>query len=126
MTCIQTDTYFIFQVYKIKNFSEFLKIPSYFTPLTGHGLKQNCGTLSFSKYIIENFSVKKPEEEWTNIDYKIHSSLSQRLLAASELRQQLEKQETPLIERQKRIMERVRNGTDYDVHSSKEFLERLQ
>lgn len=92
----------------------------------GGEIPKDVPVTKYYRYIIENFSVKKPEEEWTNIDYKIHSSLSQRLLAASELRQQLEKQETPLIERQKRIMERVRNGTDYDVHSSKEFLERLQ
>ena len=92
----------------------------------GGEIPKDVPVTKYYRYIIENFSVKKPEEEWTNIDYKIHRSLSQRLLAASELRQQLEKQETPLIERQKRIMERVRNGTDYDVHSSKEFLERLQ
>ena len=80
----------------------------------------------YYRYIIENFRIMKPKEEWTDIDYKIYSSLRIRLSAASELRQRLEVQEIPLIDRQKRIIERVRNGTDYDVHSSKEFLERLQ
>ena len=92
----------------------------------GEEIPKDVPVTKYYRYIIENFSVKKPKEEWTDIDYKIHSSLSQRLMAASELRQRLEVQEIPLIDRQKRIIERVRNGTDYDVHSGKEFLERLQ
>ena len=39
--------------------------------------------------------------------------------------QQLSKQTIPLIDRQKRIIERVRNGTDFDVFSSQKFLEML-
>lgn len=35
------------------------------------------------------------------------------------------KQTIPLIDRQKRIIERVRNGTDFDVFSSQKFLEML-
>lgn len=92
----------------------------------GEEIPKDVPVTKYYRYIIENFSVTKPKEEWTDIDYKIHTSWWQRLMVSSTLRQQLEKQETPLIDRQKRIIERVRNGTDYDVHSSKEFLERLQ
>ena len=92
----------------------------------GEEIPKDVPVTKYYRYIIENFRIMKPKEEWTDIDYKIYSSLRIRLSAASELRQRLEVQEIPLIDRQKRIIERVRNGTDYDVHSSKEFLERLQ
>lgn len=80
----------------------------------------------YNRYIVENFRITKPKEEWTDKEYKIHKSCEQRLMVARALRQQLEKQEMPLTDKQKRIIERVRNGTDYDVYSSKEFLKRLQ
>ena len=92
----------------------------------GEEIPKDVPVTKYYRYIIENFRIMKPKEEWTDIDYKVDNSRWQRLMAASELRQRLEVQEIPLIDRQKRIIERVRNGTDYDVHSSKEFLERLQ
>ena len=92
----------------------------------GEEIPKDVPVTKYYRYIIENFRIMKPKEEWTDIDYKVNNSRWQRLMAASELRQRLEVQEIPLIDRQKRIIERVRNGTDYDVHSSKEFLERLQ
>lgn len=92
----------------------------------GEEIPKDVPVTKYYRYIIENFRIMKPKEEWTDIDYKVDNSQWQRLMAASELRQRLEVQEIPLIDRQKRIIERVRNGTDYDVHSSKKFLERLQ
>ena len=92
----------------------------------GKEIPKDVPVTKYYEYIIENFCITKPREEWTDTDYKIYNSWQQRLIAASEIRQSLKKQETPLIGRQKRIIERVRNGTDYDVHSSEEFLERLQ
>ena len=92
----------------------------------GEEIPKDVPITKYYRYIIENFRIMKPKEEWTGIDYKVDNSQWQRLIAASGLRQRLEVQEIPLIDRQKRIIERVRNGTDYDVHSGKEFLERLQ
>lgn len=92
----------------------------------GEEIPKDVPITKYYRYIIENFRIMKPKEEWTDIDYKVDNSQWQRLMAASGLRQRLEVQEIPLIDRQKRIIERVRNGTDYDVHSSKKFLERLQ
>ena len=92
----------------------------------GEEIPKDVPVTKYYRYIIENFRIMKPKEEWTDIDYKVDNSQWQRLIAASGLRQRLEVQEIPLIDRQKRIIERVRNGTDYDVHSGKEFLERLQ
>ena len=92
----------------------------------GEEIPKDVPITKYYRYIIENFRIMKPKEEWTDIDYKVDNSQWQRLIAASGLRQRLEVQEIPLIDRQKRIIERVRNGTDYDVHSGKEFLERLQ
>lgn len=92
----------------------------------GEEIPKDVPVTKYYRCIIENFRIMKPKEEWTDIDYKVDNSQWQRLMAASELRQRLEVQEIPLIDRQKRIIERVRNGTDYDVHSSKKFLERLQ
>lgn len=92
----------------------------------GGEIPKDVPITKYYRYIIENFRIMKPKEEWTDIDYKVDNSQWQRLMVASELRQRLEVQEIPLIDRQKRIIERVRNGTDYDVHSGKEFLERLQ
>lgn len=76
-------------------------------------------------YILKNFRNPKPKEEWTDIDYKAAYSREERLHVASVLRQQLNKQKVPLIDRQKRIIERVRNGTDFHVSPAQKFLERL-
>lgn len=91
----------------------------------GEEIPKDVPVTKYYRYIIENFRIMKPKEEWTDIDYKADYSRWQRLHVASVLRQQLMKQEIPLIDRQKRIIERVRNGTDFDVFSSQKFLEML-
>lgn len=91
----------------------------------GEEIPENVPAIEYYDYILKNFRNPKPKEEWTDVDYKADYSRWQRLMAASELRQRLEVQEIPLIDRQKRIIERVRNGTDFDVFSSQKFLEML-
>ena len=92
----------------------------------GEEIPEDVPAIEYYDYILKNFRNPKPKEEWTDVDYKADYSRWQRLMVASELRQRLEVQEIPLIDRQKRIIERVRNGTDFDVFSSQKFLERLQ
>lgn len=91
----------------------------------GEEIPEDVPFSEYYDYILKNFRNPKPKEEWTDVDYKADYSRWQRLMVASELRQRLEVQEIPLIDRQKRIIERVRNGTDFDVFSSQKFLEML-
>lgn len=91
----------------------------------GEEIPEDVPAIEYYDYILKNFRNPKPKEEWTDVDYKADYSRWQRLHVASVLRQQLMKQEIPLIDRQKRIIERVRNGTDFDVFSSQKFLEML-
>ena len=91
----------------------------------GKEIPEDVPAIEYYDYILKNFRNPKPKEEWTDADYKADYSRWQRLHVAFVLRQQLMKQEIPLIDRQKRIIERVRNGTDFDVFSSQKFLEML-
>ena len=91
----------------------------------GEEIPEDVPAIEYYDYILKNFRNPKPKEEWTDADYKADYSRWQRLHVASVLRQQLMKQEIPLIDRQKQIIERVRNGTDFDVFSSQKFLEML-
>ena len=91
----------------------------------GEEIPEDVPAIEYYDYILKNFRNPKPKEEWTDVDYKADYSRWQRLMVASELRQRLMKQTIPLIDRQKRIIERVRNGTDFDVFSSQKFLEML-
>lgn len=91
----------------------------------GEEIPEDVPVTEYYDYILKNFRNPKPKGEWTDVDYKINYSRNERLHVAFVLRQQLIKQKTPLIDRQKRIIERVRNGTDFDVFSSKKFLEML-
>lgn len=91
----------------------------------GEEIPEDVPAIEYYDYILKNFRNPKPKEEWTDVDYKADYSRWQRLHVASVLRQQLMKQTIPLIDRQKRIIERVRNGTDFDVFSSQKFLEML-
>lgn len=91
----------------------------------GEEIPEDVPAIEYYDYILKNFRNPKPKEEWTDVDYKADYSRWQRLHVASVLRQQLMKQTIPLIDRQKRIIERVRNGTDFDIFSSKKFLEML-
>ena len=91
----------------------------------GEEIPKDVPFTEYFGYIFQNFRNPKPKEEWTDVDYKADYSRWQRLHVASVLGQQLSKQTIPLIDRQKRIIERVRNGTDFDIFSSKKFLEML-
>ena len=91
----------------------------------GEEIPKDMPFTEYFGYIFQNFRNPKPKEEWTDVDYKADYSRWQRLHVASVLGQQLSKQTIPLIDRQKRIIERVRNGTDFDIFSSKKFLEML-
>ena len=105
-----------------------IRIPQMSHAYQAYRGRNSSGCTSVSEYydyILKNFRNPKPKEEWTDADYKADYSRWQRLHVASVLRQQLMKQTIPLIDRQKRIIERVRNGTDFDVFSSQKFLEML-
>lgn len=52
-------------------------------------------------------------KEWTDIDYKVNNSWQKRLLVLFSIKEHGWKE--PFDDRQKRIIERVRNGTDYDI-----------
>ncbi len=91
----------------------------------GEEIPEDIPAIEYYDYILKNFRNPKPKEEWTDVDYKADYSRNERCHVAFVLRQQLMKQEIPLIDRQKRIIERVRNGTDFDVFSSQKFLEML-
>lgn len=91
----------------------------------GEEIPEDVPVTEYYDYILKNFRNPKPKEEWTDVDYKADYSRWQRLHVAFVLGQQLSKQTIPLIDRQKRIIERVRNGTDFDIFSSKKFLEML-
>ena len=79
----------------------------------------------YSNYINRNFSVRKPREEWTDKEYKMDNAQWKRLLATAHLLRWGE-QKQPLTDKQKRFMERIRIGIDFDVDLTKEIMERLQ
>ena len=92
----------------------------------GEEIPEDIPVVGYYRYIFRNFGVTKPKKEWTDVDYRIYDSWHLRTMAANALKCRLEKQKIPLIDRQKRIIERVRNGTDFSTASSKEFSKRLQ
>lgn len=79
----------------------------------------------YTNYISRNFSVRKPKEEWTDKEYKMDRSQWKRLLATAHLLRWGE-QKKLLTDKQKRFIERIRIGIDFDVDSTKELMERLQ
>lgn len=79
----------------------------------------------YTNYISRNFSVRKPKEEWTDKEYKMDNAQWKRLLATAHLLRWGE-QKKPLTDKQKRFIERIRIGIDFDVDSTKELMERLQ
>lgn len=91
----------------------------------GEEIPKDVPYSKYYDYIFRNFRIDKPEKEWTDLDYKADKSRWMRINVARKIKKWA-KQKEPLSDKQKRIIERVRNGTDYDVHSSKEFLKRLQ
>lgn len=69
-------------------------------------------------YIFRNFRIEKPKEEWTDLDYKADKSRWMRINVARTVRRWA-KQKQSLSDKQKRIIERVRNGTDFYVSYAK-------
>ena len=71
----------------------------------------------YSAYIHQNFRNPKTRKEWTARDYKVEASRERRLMVAFAIRNNGYKE--PLTDRQKRVVERVRNGTDFHVSFEK-------
>ena len=68
-------------------------------------------------YIIRNFRNPKPRKEWTVRDYKVDVAKEARKMAAFIIKDHGYKE--PLTDRQKRVVERIRNGTDFHVSFEK-------
>ena len=69
-------------------------------------------------YIIRNFRNPKPRKEWTVRDYKVDAAKEARKMAAFTIKDHGYKE--PLTDRQKRVVERIRNGTDFHIFNSME------
>ena len=79
----------------------------------GEEIPENIPFSEYRDYILRNFRITKPMKEWTDIDYKVYNSWQKRLLVLFSIKEHGWKE--PFDDRQKRIIERVRNGTDYDI-----------
>lgn len=79
----------------------------------GEEIPENIPFSEYHDYILRNFRITKPMKEWTDIDYKVYNSRQKRLLVLFSIKEHGWKE--PFDDRQKRIIERVRNGTDYDI-----------
>ena len=71
-------------------------------------------------YIHQNFRNTKPRKEWIARDYKVEAAKRARLRVAFTIRDHGYKE--PLTDRQKRVVEQVRNGTDFHIYNSLEKL----
>ena len=91
----------------------------------GEEIPKDVPFTEYTDYILRNFKVRKPEEEWTYEDYKEYWSIHDRLLM-SEVIKKLSKQKEPLTNRQKQFIEMVRNGTDFNNDSWHKLLEGLE
>ena len=79
----------------------------------GEEIPEDVPVTEYYDYILKNFRITKPMAEWTDIDYKVYNSWQKRLLVLFSVKEHGWKE--PFDDRQKRIIERVRNGTDYDI-----------
>lgn len=79
----------------------------------GEEIPENIPFSEYHDYILRNFRITKPMKEWTDIDYKVYNSRQKRLLVLFSIKEHGWKE--PFDDRQKRIIERIRNGTDYDI-----------
>ena len=79
----------------------------------GEEIPEDVPFSEYYDYILKNFRITKPMKEWTDIDYKVYNSRQKRLLVLFSIKEHGWKE--PFDDRQKRIIERVRNGTDYDI-----------
>ena len=86
----------------------------------GEEIPENIPFSEYYDYILRNFRITKPMKEWTDIDYKVYNSWQKRLLVLFSIKEHGWKE--PFDDRQKRIIERVRNGTDY-AESAREIRE---
>lgn len=86
----------------------------------GEEIPKDVPAIYYFRYILQNFRITKPKEEWTDRDYKVYKSRKVRLMVASIIRSHLKEQNTPFDARQRRIVERVRNGTDFDYRNPPE------
>lgn len=83
----------------------------------GEEIPKDVPFTEYSAYIHQNFRNPKPRKEWTARDYKVEASRERRLMVAFAIRNNGYKE--PLTDRQKRVVERVRNGTDFHVSFEK-------
>lgn len=79
----------------------------------GEEIPKDIPFSEYHDYILWNFRITKPRKEWTDVDYKIYNSRQARLNVLFHIKNSTWKE--PYDDRQKRIIERVRNGTDYDI-----------
>lgn len=73
-------------------------------------------SISVTSYGIS--ATHKPRKEWTVRDYKVDAAKEARKMAAFIIKDHGYKE--PLTDRQKRVVERIRNGTDFHVFNSME------
>ena len=83
----------------------------------GEEIPKDVPFTEYSAYIHQNFRNPKPRKEWTARDYKVEASRERRLMVAFAIRNNGYKE--PLTDRQKRVVERVRNVTDFHVSFEK-------
>lgn len=79
----------------------------------GEEIPEDVPVTEYYDYILKNFRITKPMAEWTDVDYKIYNSQRARFNVLFHIKNSTWKE--PYDDRQKRIIERVRNGTDYDI-----------
>lgn len=84
----------------------------------GEEIPKDVPFTEYFSYIFRNFRNPKPEEEWTVRDYKVDAARKIRQMAAFIIKDHGYKE--PLTDRQKRVVERIRNGTDFHVFNSME------
>ena len=84
----------------------------------GEEIPKDVPFTEYFGYIIRNFRNPKPRKEWTVRDYKVDAAKEARKMAAFTIKDHGYKE--PLTDRQKRVVERIRNGTDFHVFNSME------
>ena len=95
---------------EITEYSKYLKVN--FKHI-GEEIPEDVPFSEYYDYILKNFRITKPMAEWTDVDYKIYNSQRARFNVLFHIKNSTWKE--PYDDRQKRIIERVRNGTDYDI-----------
>lgn len=91
----------------------------------GEEIPKDVPFTEYGDYIVRNFKVRKPEEEWTYEDYKEYWSIHDRHMMSAVIKG-WGRQKEPLTNWQKQFIEMVRNGTDFNSDSWHELLEGLE